>query len=244
MRARDGECPKITDHLCDDCREHYEQVKALLDAAGVKYIEDPTLVRGLDYYTRTVFEVQVVEGMGSQSAIGGGGRYDKLAEIEGGVHAGPRLRSGFERMVLVFEAAGTLADSPKRIDGYIACVDSSVRATAFDLVCAARDAGLSVEMDHQGKSLKSQFKMADKLGVRVVIVLGPDELAQGKARVRNMTTHAERLVDIAAAKRLLAQFGGNLVGGGAAPFPSTRFRCRRCRIRQVEHVHQKQSLPN
>jgi len=72
-------------------------------------------------------------------------------------------------------------------------------------------------MDHQGKSLKSQFKMADKLGVRVVIVLGPDELAQGKARVRNMTTHAERLVDIAAAKRLLAQFGGNLVGGGAAP---------------------------
>ena len=120
-------------------------------------------------------------------------------------------------MVLALEAAGTLADSPKRVDGYIACVDPSVRATAFDLVCAARDAGLSVEMDHQGKSLKSQFKMADKLGVRVVIVLGPDELAQGKARVRNMSTHAERLVDIAAAKRLLAQFGGNLVGGGAAP---------------------------
>lgn len=210
--------PKITDHLCDDCREHYEQVKALLDAAGVKYIEDPTLVRGLDYYTRTVFEVQVVEGMGSQSAIGGGGRYDKLAEIEGGRPTpGLGFALGFERMVLALEAAGTLADSPKRVDGYIACVDPSVRATAFDLVCAARDAGLLVEMDHQGKSLKSQFKMADKLGVRVVIVLGPDELAQGKARVRNMSTHAERLVDIAAAKRLLAQFGGNLVGGGAAP---------------------------
>ena len=210
--------PKITDHLCDDCREHYEQVKALLNAAGVKYIEDPTLVRGLDYYTRTVFEVQVVEGMGSQSAIGGGGRYDKLAEIEGGRPTpGLGFALGFERMVLALEAAGTLADSPKRVDGYIACVDPSVRATAFDLVCAARDAGLSVEMDHQGKSLKSQFKMADKLGVRVVIVLGPDELAQGKARVRNMSTHAERLVDIAAAKRLLAQFGGNLVGGGAAP---------------------------
>ena len=183
--------PKITDHLCDDCREHYEQVKALLDAAGVKYIEDPTLVRGLDYYTRTVFEVQVVEGMGSQSAIGGGGRYDKLAEIEGGRPTpGLGFALGFERMVLALEAAGTLADSPKRVDGYIACVDPSVRATAFDLVCAARDAGLSVEMDHQGKSLKSQFKMADKLGVRVVIVLGPDELAQGKARVRNMSTHA------------------------------------------------------
>ena len=102
MRARDGEnAPKITDHLCDDCREHYEQVKALLDAAGVKYIEDPTLVRGLDYYTRTVFEVQVVEGMGSQSAIGGGGRCDKLAEIEGGRPTpGLGFALGFERMVL------------------------------------------------------------------------------------------------------------------------------------------------
>ncbi|WP_455236209.1 histidine--tRNA ligase [Senegalimassilia anaerobia] len=210
--------PKISDYLCDDCREHYQAVKTYLDGAGISYIEDPTLVRGLDYYTRTVFEVQVVEGMGSQSAIGGGGRYDKLAEIEGGRPTpGLGFALGFERMVLALEAAGTLADSPKRVDGYIACVDPSVRATAFDLVCAARDAGLSVEMDHQGKSLKSQFKMADKLGVRVVIVLGPDELAQGKARVRNMTTHAERLVDIAAAKRLLAQFGGNLVGGGAAP---------------------------
>ena len=210
--------PKISDHLCPDCREHYEAVKAYLDAAGVAYEEDYKLVRGLDYYTRTVFEVQVVEGMGSQSAIGGGGRYDKLAEIEGGRPTpGLGFALGFERMVLALEAAGTLADSPKRVDGYIACVDPSVRATAFDLVCAARDAGLSVEMDHQGKSLKSQFKMADKLGVRVVIVLGPDELAQGKARVRNMSTHAERLVDIAAAKRLLAQFGGNLVGGGAAP---------------------------
>ena len=210
--------PKITDHLCDDCRAHYEAVKGYLDAAGIAYVEDSRLVRGLDYYTRTVFEVQVVEGMGSQSAIGGGGRYDKLAEIEGGRPTpGLGFALGFERMVLALEAAGTLADSPKRVDGYIACVDPSVRATAFDLVCAARDAGLSVEMDHQGKSLKSQFKMADKLGVRVVIVLGPDELAQGKARVRNMSTHAERLVDIAAAKRLLAQFGGNLVGGGAAP---------------------------
>ena len=205
--------PKISDYLCDDCREHYQAVKTYLDGAGISYIEDPTLVRGLDYYTRTVFEVQVVEGMGSQSAIGGGGRYDKLAEIEGGRPTpGLGFALGFERMVLALEAAGTLADSPKRVDGYIACVDPSVRATAFDLVCAARDAGLSVEMDHQGKSLKSQFKMADKLGVRVVIVLGPDELAQGKARVRNMTTHAQRLVDIAAAKRLLAQFGGNLVG--------------------------------
>ena len=76
--------PKITDCLCDECRAHYQAVKELLEAAGVTYVEDPTLVRGLDYYTRTVFEVQVVDGLGSQNAIGGGGRYDKLAEEVGG----------------------------------------------------------------------------------------------------------------------------------------------------------------
>ena len=210
--------PKITDHLCDDCREHYEAVKSLLDAAGIKYIEDPTLVRGLDYYTRTVFEVQVTEGMGSQSAIGGGGRYDKLAEAVGGRPTpGLGFALGFERMVLALEAAGALSDTPKRVDGYIACVDDSVRPTAFDLLCAARDAGLTVEMDHQGKSLKSQFKMADKLGARHVFVLGPDELAQGKARVRNMASHEERLVDIAAARKLLAHFGGQPMGAASTP---------------------------
>ena len=96
-------------------------------------------------------------------------------------------------------------------------MDDSVRPTAFDLLCAARDAGLTVEMDHQGKSLKSQFKMADKLGARHVFVLGPDELAQGKARVRNMASHEERLVDIAAARKLLAHFGGQPMGAAGTP---------------------------
>lgn len=206
--------PKITDNLCEDCKSHYEQVKALLDAAGVEYVEDPTLVRGLDYYTRTVFEVQVTEGMGSQSAIGGGGRYDKLAESVGGRPTpGLGFALGFERMVLALEAAGALADKPRRVDCYVACVDESVRPAAFDLVCAMRDAGLPVEMDHQGKSLKAQFKLADKLGARMVAVLGPDELAAGKVRVRNMRTHAEKLVDIESGKRLLSQFGGHLMGG-------------------------------
>lgn len=210
--------PKITDHLCDDCREHYETVKSLLDAAGVKYIEDPTLVRGLDYYTRTVFEVQVTQGMGSQSAIGGGGRYDKLAESVGGRPTpGLGFALGFERMVLALEAAGALTDRTKALDGYVACVDDSVRPAAFELLCALRDAGLPSEMDHQGKSLKSQFKMADKLGAHFVIIVGPDELAQGKVRVRNMHKHAEKLVDVVAAKRLLSQFGGQPVGGATRP---------------------------
>ncbi len=219
-----AEAPKITDRLCDDCREHYEAVRALLDALGINYVEDPTLVRGLDYYTRTVFEVQVTEGMGSQSAIGGGGRYDELVENMGG-HSTPGLgfALGFERMVLALEAAGVLADSPRRVDAYIACVDDSVRSVAFELLMASRDAGLTMEMDHQGKSLKSQFKMADRLGASVVIILGPEEIACGKARLRNMHSRNERLVDLASARSLLAQFGGSPIGAASTPISINDF---------------------
>lgn len=209
-----ADAPKITDHLCDDCREHYETVKGYLDDAGIAYIEDPTLVRGLDYYTSTVFEVQVVEGMGSQSAIGGGGRYDKLAvELGGKPTPGLGFALGYERMVLALQAAGVPGVPGARHDVFVACVDQSVRREAFNLVCVMRDAGLNVEMDHQGKSLKSQFKMADKLGAHWTVIVGPDELAAGKARVRNMETHEERLVDITASKRIFANFGGKPIGG-------------------------------
>ena len=153
--------PRISDNLCPDCREHYEAVKAYLDAAGVSYVEDYKLVRGLDYYTRTVFEVQVDNGMGSQNAIGGGGRYDKLVEEVGG------------------------------------------RPTP---VQALRDAGQAADMDHQKRSLKSQFKLADKLNAKKVAILGPDELSEGKVKVRNMASHEERLVDLAAVKAILANF--------------------------------------
>ncbi len=99
--------PRITDHLCDDCREHYETVKRYLTASGLSFVEDTRLVRGLDYYTRTVFEVQVDNGMGSQNAIGGGGRYDKLAKEVGGRDVpGLGFALGYERCVLALEAAG------------------------------------------------------------------------------------------------------------------------------------------
>ena len=210
------DAPKITDHLCDDCREHYQAVKALLNGAGLAYVEDPKLVRGLDYYTRTVFEVQVTEGMGSQNAIGGGGRYDKLAEEVGGRPTpGFGWALGYERCVLALEAAGHAFLPAQRCDLFVACVDDSVRAEAFSLVQACRDAGLVGEMDHQHRSLKSQFKLADKLGARAVAVLGPDELAAGQVKVRNMQTHQERAVNLAKAKGLLARFGGEPYGGTA-----------------------------
>ena len=187
--------PKITDHLCDDCREHYETVKSLLDGAGVAYVEDSSLVRGLDYYTRTVFEVQVDNGMGSQNAIGGGGRYDKLSEEVGGRPTpGLGFALGYERCLLALQAAGMELPRAQKCDLFVACVDASVRTRAFALVQECRDAGITADMDHQGRSLKSQFKLADKLGAAHVAILGPDELAAGQAKLRNMTTHEEELV--------------------------------------------------
>ena len=122
---------------------------------------------------------------------------------------------GYERCALALQAAGYEFPAARRCDFFVACVDDSVRAEAFSLVQACRDAGLIGEMDHQHRSLKSQFKLADKLGAVVVAVLGPDELAAGQVKVRNMRTHQESAADLAALKKLLAHFGGEPFGGEA-----------------------------
>jgi len=185
--------PKITDYLCDECREHYDTVKAYLDLAGLTYVEDTKLVRGLDYYTRTVFEVQATGTDSAQNAIGGGGRYDKLAEEVGGRPTpGFGFALGFERCVIALEAAGHEFPKPQGCTLFVACVEDAQRAEAFKLVQACRDAGVSAEMNHQPRSLKSQFKLADKLGAAYVVTLGPDEIAAGKVNLRDMATHEER----------------------------------------------------
>ena len=189
--------PRISDHLCPDCKTHYDQVKQYLDLAGVSYKEDYKLVRGLDYYTRTVFEVQASDGVGSQSAIGGGGRYDKLAEEVGGRPTpGLGFALGFERCKLVLEACGKEFPKAAKCDLFIACVDASVRGAAFGMMQQCRDADIVAEMDHQGRSLKSQFKLADKMNAANVAILGPDELANGQVKLRNMATHDEKLVKL------------------------------------------------
>ena len=190
-----ADAPRIYDYLCDDCKEHYEKVKAYLDETGISYEEDSTLVRGLDYYTRTVFEVQVIEGLGSQNAIGGGGRYDKLSEEVGG-RATPGLgfALGYERCMLALQSFGVELPSVKRCDLFVACVDDEARQKAFSLVQKGRDEGIISEMDHQQRSLKSQLKLASKLNARYVAILGPDELALGQVTLRNMDTHDEQKV--------------------------------------------------
>jgi histidyl-tRNA synthetase len=189
--------PRITDVLCDSCHAHYSAVKSHLDAAGLAYEEDPRLVRGLDYYTRTVFEVQVEAGLGSQNAIGGGGRYDKLLEEFGGKPTpGLGFAVGLERIQLVLEATGSAPVAPPAPAVYVAAVDTTTRATAFSIAQALRAAGIPTELDHQNRSLKSQFKLADKSGAHLCVVTGPDELAHGAVTLRTMTTHEERLVAI------------------------------------------------
>ena len=189
--------PLITDWLDDECRDHYAQVLEYLDLAGISYEQDPTLVRGLDYYTRTVFEVQVNTTDNNQNAIGGGGRYDKLmSQIGGADTPGFGFALGYERCRMALEATGVYEQQQPELDLFVACVENDARTQAFALAQACRDAGLRVELDHQQRSLKSQFKLADKLGARHVAILGPDELAAGAATLRNMATREEAQVPL------------------------------------------------
>lgn len=187
------DAPLAPDNLCDECREHYEQVKHYLDEAGITYVEDPTLVRGLDYYTRTVFEVEAPgAGVGS---IGGGGRYDGLVELEGGKPTpGVGFAVGFERAMLALKAYGVQFDEPVAPSVYVAHAGAELRDEVFKLTHELRQAGIHTEADYQRRSLKSQFKQADKLGTTLMLVIGGDEVAQGVVKLRNMSTHEEAMV--------------------------------------------------
>jgi len=187
-----AKAPVLRDRLCDDCAAHYAAVKSNLDALGIAYIEDSSLVRGLDYYTRTVFEVQA-EGMGAQNAIGGGGRYDRLMEMYGGQPTpGLGFALGFERTMLALAAAGVVAEEPAIAEVFVARVADETASEVFALTQRLRAAGIATEMDHQSRSLKAQMKNADRLGSLLVILVGPDELAAGEVTVRDMTDKQER----------------------------------------------------
>jgi histidyl-tRNA synthetase len=188
--------PLAPENLCDDCAAHYAQVKRYLDAAGVAYAEDSTLVRGLDYYTRTVFEVEVAgSGVG---AIGGGGRYDGLMELEGGKPTpGLGFAVGFERIVLALAAQGVELAGEEPSCVYVAGTSADERQAVFVATLSLRQAGIRAEADYQGRSLKSQFKQADKLHALLAVVLGPDEVAAGMATIRDMSTHEQVQVPMA-----------------------------------------------
>ena len=177
-----ADAPLLRDALCDECAAHYAAVKGHLDALGIEYVEDPHLVRGLDYYTRTVFEVQA-EGLGAQNAIGGGGRYDRLMEEYGGPPTpGLGFALGFERTLLALEAAGVEIPAIPIAEVFVARVDDSVAAEVFAITQELRAAGIAAEMDHQGRSLKSQMKVADRLGAATSCSSAPTSSPRASSR--------------------------------------------------------------
>jgi histidyl-tRNA synthetase len=195
--------PLLRDELCPECAEHYAAVKRYLDDMGIAYTEDPSLVRGLDYYTRTVFEIQA-PGLGAQNAIGGGGRYDRLMEMYGGpATPGLGFALGFERTLLTMQAQGLEAPTHPIAEVYVARVSPDVAGDVFALAARLRETGIAAELDHQGRSLKAQFKHADRLGARYVAVVGPDELAAGEVTVRAMRTSEERKAPLSGAPEVL-----------------------------------------
>ncbi|MGW7201273.1 histidine--tRNA ligase [Streptomyces chryseus] len=180
--------PMLRDYLCDACKAYHEQVRELLNAAGVAYEDDEKLVRGLDYYTRTTFEF-VHDGLGSQSAVGGGGRYDGLSEMIGG----PALPSvgwalGVDRTVLALEAEGVELDLPATTSVYAVPLGEEARRTLFGTVTELRRAGIAADFAYGGKGLKGAMKNANRSGARYTIVAGERDLADGQVQLKDMET--------------------------------------------------------
>lgn len=180
--------PKITDYLCDECREHFASVQKYLDAAGVEYTVNPTIVRGLDYYTKTVFEF-VTDFIGAQGTVCGGGRYDGLIEELGGKHL-PSLgfAMGIERLLMLMDKQGIEIPKPSTCDLYVAVMGEKASLKSFEIIKAVRSCGLIAETDVVGRGLRAQMKYADKIGAKFSMVLGDNEIEQGKAVIKNMSS--------------------------------------------------------
>ncbi|MET9955598.1 histidine--tRNA ligase [Streptomyces sp. NPDC006339] len=186
--------PLLRDYLCDACKAYHEEVRALITAAGVVFEDDPKLVRGLDYYTRTTFEF-VHDGLGSQSAVGGGGRYDGLSEMIGG----PALPSvgwalGVDRTVLALEAEGVELDIPATTSVFAVAIGEEARRVLFGKVTELRREGVAADFSFGGKGLKGSMKDANRSGARLTLVAGERDLAEGVVQLKDMESGEQRAV--------------------------------------------------
>jgi len=200
-RAITASVPVKKDHLCEECRTHFDDVQSALKSLGAAFHVDGRMVRGLDYYTKTAFEI-TYSSLGSQDALVGGGRYDLLVEELGGKPTpGVGFAAGMERLMIALEQNKTevLPPQPKL---YLAALDASSRAWAFRAACELRRKGIQVEMDYLERSLKSQMRDANRLAAEFVLVVGDEELKSGSGKLKNMKSGEERSVplkDLAAA---------------------------------------------
>mgnify|MGYP000874956003 CR=1 FL=1 len=178
--------PVIMDSLCLECQEHYGAVKKALSSAGVSYLHDDRLVRGLDYYTKTAFEVHI-PGIGAQSAIGGGGRYDGLVKECGGPEIpGIGFALGIERILLILEQKNRLPAPAAACDVFVVAMDPAYAGSAFELLLELRRAGLRADQDYNRRSPKAQMKHADRMGASLVLFIGEEEMEKQTVTVRKM----------------------------------------------------------
>ncbi|MFD8950650.1 histidine--tRNA ligase [Streptomyces xanthophaeus] len=189
--------PMLREYLCDACKAYHEEVRALVTAAGVAFEDDEKLVRGLDYYTRTTFEF-VHDGLGSQSAVGGGGRYDGLSEMIGG----PALPSvgwalGVDRTVLALEAEGVQLDLPAATSVFAVALGEEARRVLFGKVTELRRAGVAADFSYGGKGLKGAMKDANRSGARFTVVAGERDLAEGVVQLKDMESGEQDAVALA-----------------------------------------------
>jgi len=178
--------PGIEDYLCEECRAHFNQVKAGLDALSISYEVDKRLVRGLDYYTRTAFEMVSTE-LGSQDAVCGGGRYDRLvAELGGPDLPGVGFAAGMERLLAIMKTKGLFLGNPPHPDVYFVSLGEHARIPVLKLAHALRRQGVACELDLTGKSMKAQMREANRLNATFAVIVGEDELEKEKAQVKNL----------------------------------------------------------
>lgn len=199
--------PSIIDNLCDECKTHFENLKRYLDAMGIAYEVDSRIVRGLDYYTKTVFEIITkVPGENgkpdSELTVCGGGRYDGLVEQVGGPKcAGIGFGMGTERLIMVMKQQGVQPEPPRLYDAFIVTMGDDARVEGIKLARELRANGIKCDIDHAARSMKAQFKYANKLGAPVVAVIAGDELAQGVVKIKDMAKSEEHTIaraDVAA----------------------------------------------
>ncbi|MGI6669094.1 MAG: histidine--tRNA ligase [Acetivibrionales bacterium] len=191
-----ADVPYLLDNLCGECGAHFEGLKAGLENLGIGYIVDPRIVRGLDYYTKTVFEF-ISENVGTQGTICGGGRYDGLVELCGGTPTpGIGFALGVERLLMELDSQGVVIDQPSTMDIYIATVGVKAAAFAQQLVHKLRSLNVGAETDLMDRSLKAQMKYADKMGFTYIVVVGDEEIESGKGVLKDMRSGEQKDVSL------------------------------------------------
>ncbi len=189
------DAPAMLDNLCEDCASHFEKLQDYLKALGIGYEIDARIVRGLDYYTKTVFEIITDTPDGTPLTVCGGGRYDGLVEELGGpATPGIGWGMGIERMIMVQDMRGIAPEAPEALDAFVVTMGDEARLAGVKLVDRLREKGVKADLDHAARSMKAQFKFAGKLGVRKVIVIAGDELEKGVVKLRDMEKSEEKEV--------------------------------------------------